>query len=299
MRIPDCSGIILNALNVSDQAEQTALLQLTTGKSVNVDSDDPSAATQQVQISSQAGACDQFLRSIGSVSAELQTADSALNSGVTAMQRAITLGVQGANDTLSQADRAALGNEVQAISQQMMSVANTDYNGKYLFGGTLSSSPPYVSGAGGIVYQGNDEINQVEIESGETVAVNQPGSVLFSAPGASVFQALSDLATALQSSSSTSADISNATDEVSAAYNQLNSARVFYGTTVDQLNSAQTFLQAEQLQLTQQSSNLVGLDMNEAATNLTNAETSRNAMLEAAATVGKLSLFNYLNGTTG
>jgi len=208
MRIsPYITQTELNAMSAADQAEQTALLQLTTGKRVNVASDDPSAAAREVAISSQSGDCDQFLRSISSISSELQTADSALNSGVTALQRAISLGVEGANGTMSQQDRAALASEVQSISQQMLSVANLSYNGKYVFAGTADSQPPYVAAAGGIVYQGNDSVNQVEIEAGQTIAVNQPGSQLFSAAGANVFHALSDLATALQSSSSTTDDI--------------------------------------------------------------------------------------------
>ncbi len=296
MRIsPYVTQTELNAMSAADQAEQTALLQMTTGKRVNVASDDPSAAAREVAISSQSSDCDQFLRSISSISSELQTADSALNSGVTALQRAITLGVEGANGTMSQDDRSALASEVQSISQQMLGVANLSYNGKYIFAGTADSNPPYVAAAGGIVYQGNDSVNQVEIEAGQTIAVNQPGSQLFSAAGANVFQALSDLATTLQSSSSTTDDIANATNEVRTAYNQLNSARTFYGSTLDQLNAGQDFLNSEKLQLTQQSSDLVGVDMNQAATNLANAETARNAALQAAASVGNLSLFDYLS----
>jgi flagellar hook-associated protein 3 FlgL len=272
---------------------------MTTGKRVNVASDDPSAAAREVAISSASSDDDQFLRSIASISAELQTADSALNSGVTALQRAISLGVEGANGTMSQQDRAVLADEVQSISQQMLGVANLSYNGKYVFAGTADSQPPYVTAAGGIVYQGNDSVNQVEIEAGQTIAVNQPGSRLFSAAGADIFQALSDLASTLQSNSSTTDDIANATNEVRAAYDQLNSARTFYGSTLDQLNASQDFLNTEKLQLTQQSSDLVGVDMNQAATSLANAETARNAALQAAASVGNVSLFNFLSSSTG
>jgi len=217
MRIsPYITQIELSAMSAANQAEETALLQLTTGKRVNVASDDPSAAAREVAVSSQSSDCDQFLRSISSVSAELQTADSALSSGVTALQQAISLGVEGANGTLSQDDRNALANEVQSISQQMMGIANLSYNGKYVFAGTADSQPPYVVAAGVVTYQGNNTVNQVEIEAGQTIAVNQPGSQLFSAAGASVFQSLSDLAAALQSSSSTTDDIANATNEVKA-----------------------------------------------------------------------------------
>ena len=119
-----------------------------------------------------------ILRSISSVSSELQTADSALSSGVTALQHAISLGVEGANGTMSQQDLAALANQVQSISQQMLGIANLDYNGKYIFAGTTKLSPA-VCERGGIAYQGNDEVDQVEVEAGQTIAVNQPGSQLF------------------------------------------------------------------------------------------------------------------------
>ena len=67
-----------------------------------------------------------------------------------------------------------------------------------------------------------------------------------------------------------------------------------YGTTEDQLTSTQDFLNSEKLQLTQQTSDTVGVDANQAATNLSNAEAARNATLQAVASTGNLSLFNYL-----
>ena len=67
-----------------------------------------------------------------------------------------------------------------------------------------------------------------------------------------------------------------------------------YGTTEDQLTSTQDFLNSEKLQLTQQTSDTVGVDANQAATNLSNAEAARNAALQAVASTGNLSLFNYL-----
>ena len=113
------------------------------------------------------------------------------------------------------ADRAALGSEIQGIAQQLLSTANLTYNGTYLFAGTANSQPPYVadsSSPGGIKYQGNDAVNDVETEEGHSVAVNQPGSQLFSADRSNLFEALGNLVTALDSSSSTTDDISNATE---------------------------------------------------------------------------------------
>ncbi len=288
------STILLNALNAADTAQQKALLQMTTGKRVNVASDDPASAAMQVQTSDQSSGCDQFLRSISSVTGELQTADSALSSCVTALQRAITLGVQGANGTLSQQDRDALAGEVQGISTQVLGIANLSYNGHFLFAGTADSQTPYVldpNSPGGVAYQGNDQTNQIEVEQGHTVAMNLPGSQLFSATGANVFEALSDLATALQSGTG----IDTATESVRAAFDQLTSSRVFYGSTISQLDSDQTFLQSEKLQLQQTTNDNIGVDMNVAATNLVNANNARNAALAAVGQIGNLSLLDYLS----
>ena len=61
-----------------------------------------------------------------------QIADSALSSAATAMTRANTLAVEGANGTMSDSDRQALAEEVQGILQQMLSLANTSYQGAHL-----------------------------------------------------------------------------------------------------------------------------------------------------------------------
>ncbi len=301
MRIsPELSQIVLDALNTSDQAAQTALQQLTTGRRVNVASDDPAAAALEVNIAGQMDSCDQYLQSISSLQSELQTADSSLNSAVTALQSAISLGVEGANGTLSQQDRATLAQQVSGITQQVLGIANTSYNGHYLFAGTSDTLPPYVQNDDGTISytNGNEHVNSVEIENGQSVVINQPGSALFSASGASVFQALSDLVTALQDPNGTTAEIGNATTELRGAYDQLNSARTFYGSTIDQLTSAQDFLNSEQVQLSQQQNSAVGADLNVAATNLTNAEEARDATVQAAASMDNLSLMDYLTSVT-
>jgi len=299
MRIsPQISQMVLSALQTSDTAEQKALLQLTTGRRVNSASDDAAAAAQEVNISSQMNNCDQYLRSISSIYSEMQTADSSLNSAVTALQAAINLGVAGANGTLSQQNRITLAQQVRNVSQQVLGVANLSYNGTYVFAGTADSQPPYVadnSVPGGVRYQGNDGVNSVEIEEGQSVAVNQPGSQLFSANGASVFVALNDLATKLEDPNSSTDDIGSAVTELRGAFNQLTSARTFYGSSIDQLLGTQNFLNNKNVQLGQQQNSTVGVDMNVAATNLTNAEQARNATVQAAASLSSVTLMDYLS----
>jgi len=107
MRInPNVTADLLASLANAQNEQNTAMLQMASGRRVNTPSDDASAAAILVQNQAQSSQADQFLRSADSVQAQLQTTDSTLNSVVLALQRAISLGVQGANGTLSDANRA-------------------------------------------------------------------------------------------------------------------------------------------------------------------------------------------------
>ena len=114
MRVnPNPTADLIAALQQNQQLINNDLQQIASGQSINVPADNPANAAMLVRNASQTSEADQFLRSIGSTLGEMQNADSTLNSVSTTLQRAISLGVQGANGTLSDADRAAIATEVQ------------------------------------------------------------------------------------------------------------------------------------------------------------------------------------------
>lgn len=284
---------LLAALQQSQQQINNDLEQIASGQSVNVPSDNPAAAATLVRNAGQTAEADQFLRSITSVQGEMQNADSTLSSVVTILQRAISLGVEGANGTLNSSDRAAIAGEVQGIQSQLVSLANLSYQGKYVFAGTTSNTAPYVLDAAspsGVRYIGNSTVNQVTVGDNLTMQANLPGSQLFSSPGNDVFQAVQDLITNLQ----TGTNVDTAVNEVSSAYQYLNTQRVFYGNAVNQLNSQQTFLNTETTQLAQQQNNVGGADLSKVISDLVNAQTARQATLEAVGKTQQTNLFDYV-----
>jgi flagellar hook-associated protein 3 FlgL len=284
---------LLSALAQTQQQINSDLQQIASGQSVNVPSDNPAAAAQLVQNAGQTAEADQFLRSITSVQGELQNADSTLSSVVTALQRAISLGTEGANGTLNSSDRAAIAAEVQGIKSELLGLANLSYQGSFVFAGTATQTAPYVldaTSSSGVSYVGNSASNQITVGNHFTVQTNLPGSQLFSSPGNDVFQAMQDLITSLQSGT----NIATAVGEVSNAYRYINAQRVFYGNAVNQLNSQQIFLNSETTQLAQQQNSIGGADLSKVISNLTNAETARQATLEAVGRTQHNSLFDYI-----
>lgn len=249
---------LISAIQQTQQQINTDLQQISSGQSVSVPSDDPAAAAMLVRNAGQTAAADQFLRSIDSVQGEMQNADSTLNSVVTTLQRAITLGVEGANGTLNSSDRASIAAEVQGIQSQLVSLTNLSYQGSYVFAGTATQTAPYVldsTSPSGVSYQGNASSNSITVGDDFTVESNMPGSQLFSSPGSDVFQAVQDLITGLQSG----VNINSAVSEISTAYDHINAQRVFYGNAVNQLSSQQSFLNSETTQLAQQQDTIGGL----------------------------------------
>lgn len=267
--------------------------QIASGLSVNVPSDNPAAAAVLVQNAEQTLQADQFQRSIGSVQGEIQNADSTLSSVITALQQAIDLGVEGANGTVNVSDRQAIATQVEGIQSQLLSLANLTYQGNYVFAGTATQTAPYVldpNSTSGVTYDGNSGVNSVSLGNQFKLQTNLPGSQLFSNGDNGMFQSIQDLITSLLSGTG----INTAVNEVSNASSYINSQAVFYGNALNQLNSQQTYLGSDTTQLAQQQTAVAGTDLTNVISNLTTAQTSLQATLEAIGQTSQIDLFDYL-----
>jgi len=296
MRInPNPMPDLLAALEQSQLAEQQASLEISSGRSVNEPSDNPAAAALLVENNDETTLNAGYLQNLSTINGQLSAANSTLSSVQTALQQAISLGVEGANGTVSASDQAAIVKQLQGIQSQIVSLANTSYENNYLFAGTVTNKPPYVANSAdpsGVTYQGNGDVNQVSAGDGYRIAINQPGSQLFSASGNSVFLALNQLIQAVQSNSGIQTAVTNLT----SAANYLSAQGVFYGNSLDQAQSQTTYLNAAKLQLAQQQNALGGVDLATAASELAQDQTDSQAALEAISKMSQNgSLFSYLS----
>jgi flagellar hook-associated protein 3 FlgL len=291
---PDPSSELLAAINLSQQNIDTTLQEMSTGRSVNSLGDNPAAAASLVDNHTQTAQVDQFLQNISSVQGLLQVGDSTMSSAVNLMTQAISLGIEGATGTVSAENRQAIAEQMTGILQQMMGLANTTYQGNYVFAGTADQTQPFTSNSAspdGVDYNGNTGVNSVELASGESVAINVPGSQIFANPAGDVLGALNGMITALQSG--TGLDAANAA--LDNAFNELNAQRVFYGNGLQQIETATSFLSQDKVELSQQENDLVGADMSQVVSDYSQAEVQQQAVLTAAGKIiGRPTLFDYL-----
>jgi len=145
--------------------------------------------------------------------------------------------------------------------------------------------------ANAYAYVGNSTVNTVQVGDSMSVSTNIPGNQLFTS-GPNVIGALNGLISALQNG--TTEQIGAATTAVSAASTYVSQLRVPLDNTMSQLNSQESYLSQETVTLTTHQTALVGANLADAATSLSQAEIDNQATLASAAKVMPETLLNYL-----
>jgi flagellar hook-associated protein 3 FlgL len=218
------SQAITQQLNQQELSIANLEEQVSSGRSLNKPSDNPAAVTQVLQLSSQAGQLSSWQANAQTATSWLGMGNNALNSALNDMQSARTLILQALNQGTQDATTyQAAAQQLQGINADLLSTANTQYEGRPIFAGTSASSQAY-DAAGN--YLGNNDTPNVVIGSGpgsgQTASLSVPGPSVFGTGAASVFNTLTTVAghTALDANISTaeqaSAVLGNGSVQVAA-----------------------------------------------------------------------------------
>jgi flagellar hook-associated protein 3 FlgL len=148
---------------------------LSTGKTLNVPSDDPSQVAQDLTITTTIAAENSDASNASAAQNELTFTDSTLASLTSALQTARNLAVSGATDIIPNgSQRPLIGQQVAGLLNQVLALANTQYGGTYLFAGTGSGTTPPVTPLGSppttIAFSGNNNA-RTELINGQQVQV--------------------------------------------------------------------------------------------------------------------------------
>ena len=155
--------------------------QVSTGKRINVASDDPAGAGRVISLNHILAANTQYTANIDAASTRLDTAQSTLNSVNDLYNSARDLTLQALNGSLADSDRQAIATQLTQMRDQLLQMANTtDATGQALFAGTSSNTVPFLKNADGSVsYAGNDGQPRAAIGAGLTVPTGESGSAIF------------------------------------------------------------------------------------------------------------------------
>jgi flagellar hook-associated protein 3 FlgL len=284
MRVdPNYIANLAAALNSTQATEQHLTEELSSGVRVNSVGEDPVAAGQNVMLLNQIQQDDSFTQSANLVTGRLQVADSALGSVVSQLTKTISLATGANNGTRSANDVQAAAQEIAGIRDEVMTLANTSYQGQYIFAGTQTASAPFSTdrstSPATTSYAGDNNLTYLSLPNGQQIQLNVPGNQIFQGPGGKdVFAALNNL---IADYSSGTVDLTRAaadTEALTSALNYISQQRVVIDNSITNLGAASDAVTNEKMQLMVAQTNLMQADMAQLATRLSLTETQQTAL---------------------
>ncbi len=277
--------------------------QISSGLRINDPSDAPDQIAGLLQIQSDISRNSQVQQNLGRVKAEVDTAEQSVSSAVQLADNALVLASQGANTATTASTRLNLAQQVQALQQQLVQLAQTKVDGRYVFSGDADQTPPYQYNAASP--NGVDRLvtasatRQVQDSNGNSFPVAQTAQTLFDHRDAkdgyapdNLFAALNALMVTLSANDEAGIGLSMASLRTAADY--VNSQQTFYGVTQNRVSAAVDASGQRDVSLRAQLSKERDTDLTSAALTITDGRTQEQAALASRAKMQKTSLFDYL-----
>ncbi|MGA2677989.1 MAG: flagellar hook-associated protein FlgL [Sedimentisphaerales bacterium] len=160
--------------------------EASTGSKINRVSDDPSDAYRVLTLQNEESSLKNYSDKLADMCNTLDTSSSIVQSMASTINTAKVDITQVTSGTYDQSSRDSTASAINDLLGQLVQMANTQYDGQYLFGGNNTSSAPFVAkydSSGNITsvtYQGSQQDRTVEVAPGVSASAYINGDDLFS-----------------------------------------------------------------------------------------------------------------------
>ncbi|QKS48853.1 flagellar hook-associated protein FlgL (plasmid) [Paenibacillus cellulosilyticus] len=272
--------------------------QLSTGMKLNKPSDDPTGITYALRYRSELSANSQYQSNTNSAVSLLDQYDTQLDESTQIMQRVKELVVEASNGTNTDSSLAAINEELQQLKQQMVDIANTRFNGKYIFNGEATSTKPYADGTDAKSVSADSGSIIYPIGEGISMNVNLNASEVFGDADAAgttdnVFSIFDRLNTALSSGDTTAAAAE--LDNIENRTNKIINARSEVGARTNRAELMQERLDSISSNLTEMQSETEDADIDQLYTSYSSAQATYNAALKVGAQIISSTLVDFIS----
>ncbi|KAB7665159.1 flagellar hook-associated protein FlgL [Bacillus sp. B1-b2] len=280
--------------NISNSYNKLASLnnQVATGKKITKPSDDPVVAMKGMYFRSNLNSVEQYKRNLSELHLWMDNSEAGIEQATSGLERVRELSLQGKNDTNSEDERAAISKEISQIKDDLVNVANTKINGRYIFHGTDVSNPVVSSGsppqvAANINDPSIDNYN-VEVSQGITMKANISPST-FNQETFDVLQEIED-----KMANNDTEGMDELLERLDNVINSINSERADLGAKSNRLEMVESRIDAQEVMANKVLSDNEDVDMELAITQLSVQESVHNAALSVGARLIQTSLIDFL-----
>jgi flagellar hook-associated protein 3 FlgL len=279
------SSVRYNLGNIAE-ALSKANNVVSTGKRIAELSDDPVDLVQALDIKSTLSNIEQLERNIDLGESWLNSAESALDSVQDLISDAKALCIQMASATTGESERASAATTIQNTLDEIVSLANTEVNGRYIFAGSNTDSIPFNEYGS---YNGDNSPFTIKIGRNATLAVGSDGEAVFEG----IFQTLSDLKDALEGNDVNG--IEEAMDNLDDHFDQITAKISDIGSKLNRTEIKKGILSDLNLSNTDRLSEIEYADITEAIIELEEIGLIYQAALSSSTKVMGLSLVDYID----
>lgn len=280
----------------------TTQAQLAESKQILSPSDAPDQAAAIQRLKGEVQRQDSHERTLQVAMRRYTAEETALSASNDVLIRMKELGLQAANETLGPDDRKAIGVELKALRNQLLSLGNTrDDSGNYLFSGTRVNTPAFAENAyGQVLYQGDQTATRIPAGVERTVQFTRAGTDVFSRvvrdndESVGFFDALDQMIAGIDN---------NQTNKIQQGIADLTQMHNNLALTQAQNGSDQTVVQSQldvlgetTLRLKSTLSKIEDLDYAEAVTRMNKEMMAMEAAMGSFSKISGLSLFDYIKG---
>ena len=298
IRITDLgmSSSRMSWINAGQAKLAAAEQEVSTGRRINKASDNPSESARLLRNDLRLQRVAQFARNNDNAKLWISSADEALQSGATDLERARTLAVQAGNDTLGPGENKAIANEIRSIQQGMLAMANTKISGRAIFAGTANTDGAYDATG---TYVGDSGVVTRALDTDETVVVGYQGPDIFGTSNpadpmnGNLFDMLGALADAVDAGDN--AQVRAGIVGVDAATARIGVVQGRVGAATKQLDAAGNRQDSERINTEDNISKIRDVEVGEAVIRLRSADLSYQATLAATARALGRSLLDFLH----
>lgn len=261
--------------------------RLASGRRIERPSDDPAGAAEAIALRSRVATLDRYSANASSARSFLAVTESALASMSDLLTQARSAATRAASDANSDV-RTEIAREIDSIRDQILTLARTRYQERYVFSGTATTTDPYTAAG---VYQGNDGEIRVEVGDSETVSLNLRGTDALGTGGGTL-ALLEQLSASLRADDT--AAIRAALPAIEAARKSVSDARSQVGLRLARIDEVVRRHGDLKVSLLTRLDEVEGADTAETITRFARDKTAEEAALAAGSRIASRSLFDYL-----
>lgn len=162
------------------------MMQAATGKKIHLPSDDPVAISRSMKIKADLSQFQQYKKNVDDVVSFLETTELAVKNVGDALAKVRELTVQASNGVLTDSDMVKIKEEITELKNQIISIGNTTYAGKYIFSGKKTDQPLFDANGNYNVNLENkydptlvDDKVQFEVGVNDRIEINSLGFEIF------------------------------------------------------------------------------------------------------------------------